>query len=88
MACTNNHRPRIDLIEYTPDRRAFQISTVEPITLTLRSLYYPDWRAQVDGQPATTFSSTPLGLFPFRCPPAHIGFTFTARIYHREFWGA
>ncbi len=49
--------------------RVFQVSASQPISLTLRSFYFPGWQATVDGAPVRTSARTPLGLLTASVPP-------------------
>lgn len=60
--------PIIRLEEYNAVRRAFTISTSQPISVSLHSFYFPDWRVTIDGQPVHAYPSTPMGLLTVDVP--------------------
>jgi hypothetical protein len=59
----------IELEAYSATERAFVFSGSQSASVSMRSFYFPDWRATIDGQPAATFPSTPLGLLTLQVPP-------------------
>ena len=52
---------RIEVLAYGPNRAAFYVETSEPALLVLSDLLYPGWRATVDGEAASLYSTN--GLF-------------------------
>lgn len=60
--------PKFRLEEYSARRRTFSISTSEPVSVSLHSFYFPDWRVTIDDQPVHAYPSTPMGLFTLDIP--------------------
>jgi hypothetical protein len=60
--------PAIRLEEYNAVRRAFTISTSQPISVSLHSFYFPDWWVTIDDQPVHAFPSTTVGLLTLDIP--------------------
>ncbi len=60
--------PTIRLEEYNSLRRAFAVSSTQPISITLHAFYFPDWRVTIDGQSVTANPSTPMGLLTVDVP--------------------
>jgi hypothetical protein len=52
----------IDVKKYNSVERSFTILAKEPISISLRSFYFPGWQAHLDGQPAPTYPATSMGL--------------------------
>ena len=70
---------RVQLDRWTRAVRVFRVSASQPISLSLRSFYFSGWQATVDGAPANTFASTPLGLLTMSVPPGQHQVTFTLK---------
>ncbi len=60
--------PTIRLEEYSAVRRAFTVSSSQPISVSLHSFYFPDWRVTSDGQPVRAYPSTTMGLITLDVP--------------------
>ncbi len=58
----------IRLISFAPTRRTFAVSAPEPTPIVLRTMWYTDWQATIDGAQATAYASTPLGLLTVNVP--------------------
>ena len=67
---------RVQIDRWAGSVRAFHVSASHPISLSLRSFYFPGWQATVDGASTPTFPSTPLGLLTTRVPPGQHQVTF------------
>jgi hypothetical protein len=74
---TNAPRATIALTRYDATRREISVITSEPISLSLRAFYFPDWRATIDDQPTAAFASTPLGLLTVAVPAGDHRVAFT-----------
>ena len=61
-------RATMTLTRYEATRREMTITTTEPISISLRAFYFPDWRATIDGQPARAYANTALGLLATEVP--------------------
>ncbi len=61
-------KPEIRLLEYNSYRRAFTVSSSQPISITLHAFYFPDWRVTVDDQMASAYPTTPMGLLTVDVP--------------------
>ncbi|MEW5718849.1 MAG: 6-pyruvoyl-tetrahydropterin synthase-related protein, partial [Chloroflexota bacterium] len=58
----------IRLTQYDAARREMSVTASEPISLSLRAFYFPDWRVTIDDQPAAAYASTPQGLLTVDVP--------------------
>lgn len=58
----------IRLLEYSPYRQMMKVSAKDPFTLTLRTLYNPAWRVQIDGRTMPVFPNTPMSLLATAIP--------------------
>lgn len=58
----------VSMSRYDPMRRELTVNSAVPFSITLRALYYPDWRATVDDQPTTVYPSSPLGVVTVYVP--------------------
>lgn len=59
---------QIQLLDYSPQHRALNVTASAPFTLTLRTLYNSGWRAQSDGNDLATFSTTNMALLTATIP--------------------
>jgi len=60
--------PAIRLLRRTATQYALAVSTRDPVPLSLRAFYFPDWQATVDGISARVYSTTPMGLLTVDVP--------------------
>ncbi len=65
---TNAPRATIALTRYDAARREMSVSASEPISLSLRAFYFPDWRVTIDDQAAVAYANTPQGLLAVDVP--------------------
>ncbi len=61
-------QPTVRLEDYNAVRRAFSVSTSQPISISLHSFYFPDWRVTIDDQLVAAYPSTPMGLLTLDVP--------------------
>jgi hypothetical protein len=61
-------RATVNVSRFDPVRRELVVNSAAPISMTLRALYYPDWRATVDAQPTAVYPSSTLGLVTVDIP--------------------
>ena len=64
----NLSTPQIDLVRYHPTFRELVITASTPISLSMRTSYFPDWQATIDGITVKPFPTTPLGLLTVAVP--------------------
>jgi hypothetical protein len=60
--------PQIELSRRSGTLWGIKVSAPLRVSISFRTLYFPDWRASVDGEPVPVFSSTPMGLLTVDVP--------------------
>ena len=73
----NENATQVQIDQWASSVRAFRVSASQPISLSLRSFYFPGWQATVDGAPTRAFATTPLGLLTTTVPPGQHRIAFT-----------
>jgi hypothetical protein len=51
-ACSKDSTSKISLTSYAPNKLVYQTSATKPSVAVFSEIYYPDWQASIDGQPA------------------------------------
>lgn len=54
--------PTVELVSQKAQDWQLRVSSADPISLTLRSFYYPDWHASLDSTALTPYPATDFGL--------------------------
>lgn len=61
--------PEVHLLERDGNQWRLSINSRQPVSIRVRSFYFPDWRATIDGAPARLHPSTPIGLLTVDLQP-------------------
>ncbi|MBC7224032.1 MAG: YfhO family protein, partial [Anaerolineae bacterium] len=75
---------RAKVVAYQPNRMEVQVETLEPAYLVLSEVFYPGWRATVDGAPAPVYRANAI----FRAVPVPAGEHRVVLVFSPVSWRA